>query len=319
MRFLSGFFFRKSRLLTSPALFCPSRVTYRGRTSAPLTVAFSQLSGRQTTSFSLSSPVRFSFPLSPSPAFIDACRSPTSPAGDNLLLLLTRTFDPLSESPLHTTSFGSDAPVSVGWGHKTTQFHGSLGKDAAAEAARAKPMEVDWILSENDDERTRVRWRGDSAWFAVSSVEEAPPKEVLSEGEEAKDRRVRRIRIFSRMGEHSSTSEPVPGLEGSLAWCPTGEMIASTQRRELPGVEGAEKEVDLRVVFFERNGLRRYEFPIVAGRDELREGRVKVRELGWNSGSDVLAVWVEKTGAEGGKEDSSASSLSFVLRIACLG
>ncbi|GAA6015095.1 hypothetical protein JCM10207_008729 [Rhodosporidiobolus poonsookiae] len=215
--------------------------------------------------------------------------------GDDLLLLLTRTFDPLSESPLHTSTFGTDAPVSVGWGAKSTQFHGSLGKAAAQAAARAHPLDVDWLLSPLDDRATRIAWRGDSAWFAVSSVEAAPPRtDRPDEGE----REVRRVRIYSRTGEQSSTSEPVPGLEGPLAWVPSGEIIAGSQRKVVPRPE-AEEDVELWVVFFERNGLRRHEFRLREDPARVKAGGVRVRELGWNAGSDVLAVWLERNGERG--------------------
>ncbi|BGP18516.1 hypothetical protein JCM10213_002969 [Rhodosporidiobolus nylandii] len=214
--------------------------------------------------------------------------------GDLQLLLLTRTFDPLSELPLHSAGFGSDAPVSVGWGQKSTQFHGSLGKTAAQKAAKQDPMDVDWLLSAADDGRVRIAWRGDSAWFAVSSVEPAPPRAE----ENGAEREVRRVRIYARSGEHSSTSEPVPGLEGALAWMPSGEILASTQRRVLPS-----GEVDLQVVFFERNGLRRYEFQLREDQAAVEEGRVRVRELGWNAGSDVLAVCIEREDQAGEKKD----------------
>ncbi|GAA5833802.1 hypothetical protein JCM3766R1_000102 [Sporobolomyces carnicolor] len=199
--------------------------------------------------------------------------------GNDLLLTLTRTFDPLSEAPLHTDSFGSDAPVSVGWGAKSTQFHGSLGKTAAAQAAANDPLLTrERLLGPVDGGKVRIRWRGDAAWFAVSSVESVPPRA----GEEDQ-RPIRRIRIFSRVGaELSSTSLPVASLEDSLDWIPTGELIASSQDVSIERDEPGRKQV----VFFERNGLRRYEF-------EVRE-KGRVREVGWNSGSDVLAVWVEK-------------------------
>ncbi|GAA5945114.1 hypothetical protein JCM3775_000913 [Rhodotorula graminis] len=210
--------------------------------------------------------------------------------GDFQLLLLTRTFDPLSEAPLHTASFGADAPVSVGWGTRTTQFHGSMGKTAAAAAAQADPLAVPWLRSHADDGRVRIRWRGDGAWLAVSSVESTPADHG---GDGAGARDLRRIRIVSRVGELSSTSEPVPGLEGALAWMPSGELIAATQRRVVDEATGRE---DVHVVLFERNGLRRGEF-------DVREGegarRARVRELEWSAGSDVLGVWVEREDEQG--------------------
>ncbi|GAA5956343.1 hypothetical protein JCM21900_006151 [Sporobolomyces salmonicolor] len=209
--------------------------------------------------------------------------------GADLLLTLTKTFDPLSESPLHTSTFGTDAPVSVGWGTKATQFHGSLGKSAAAAAASAAadPLNREVLLSAQDDGRTRVRWRGDAAWFAVSSIEEVVPR-----AEGGAKREIRRVRIFSRLGELSSTSEPVVELESALAWQPSGEVIASTQ------CVGAGDEVRTQVVFFERNGLRRYEFPV---RNEGGEAG-RVREVAWNAASDVLAAWIERPVAGGARE-----------------
>ncbi|GAA5885604.1 hypothetical protein JCM16303_001478 [Sporobolomyces ruberrimus] len=202
--------------------------------------------------------------------------------GNDLLLTLTKSFDPLSEAPLHTASFGSDAPVSVGWGAKSTQFHGSLGKTAAAQAAANDPLLTrERLLGPVDSGKVRIRWRGDASWFAVSSIETVPPRTV--DGESAPERPIRRIRIFSRVGaELSSTSLPVASLEAGLDWIPTGELIASSQDISIEKGDEGRKQV----VFFERNGLRRYEFEV---RDKGR-----VREVGWNSGSDLLAVWVEK-------------------------
>jgi len=74
----------------------------------------------------------------------------------------------------------------------------------------------------------------------------------------------------------------VAGLEDALDWIPSGELIASSQDLSIETGEEGRKQV----VFFERNGLRRYEF-------EVRE-KGRIREVAWNSGSDVLAVWIEK-------------------------
>jgi hypothetical protein len=220
--------------------------------------------------------------------------------GNDLLLTLTRSFDPLSEAPLHTASFGTDAPVSVGWGAKSTQFHGSLGKTAAAQAAQNDPLLTrERLLAPVDSGRVRIRWRGDAAWFAVSSIETVPPRTV--DGESAPERPIRRIRIFSRVGaELSSTSLPVASLEDSLDWIPSGELIASSQDISTEKGEEGRKQV----VFFERNGLRRYEF-------EVRE-KGRIREVCWNSGSDVLAVWIER---EDGQHIGQSYSLSRVSSL----
>ncbi|SCZ89323.1 BZ3500_MvSof-1268-A1-R1_Chr1-1g01107 [Microbotryum saponariae] len=189
--------------------------------------------------------------------------------GDDLLLSITATFDVLSEGPLTTTSFGVDAPVNVGWGDKSTQFHGSLGKSAAQQPSLT-PTQT--LASPNDDDRIRISWRGDSAWFSVSKFERTPTGDT---------RRV--LRIYSRLGGLSSTGEACMGMEGGLSWQPSGSLIAANQR------EGPQQKV----VFFERNGLRRYEFAL----REEREGAT-VKELSWNSESNLLGVWLRKEGGD---------------------
>lgn len=196
---------------------------------------------------------------------------------------MTKDFEPLSEGPLRSTDFGADAPVNVGWGSKSSQFHGSAGKSAAQ--TPSTPALDTLRASSEDDGRPRISWRGDSAWFAVSSLDLFSPS---AEGGEPIQRRV--VRVFSRVAELSSTSEPTGGLEHSLAWQPSGSIIAATQR----------KETGLKVVFFERNGLRRYEF-------DLRDSAgARVRELQWNADSSLLAVWVEREGGNHAGEFVSA-------------
>ena len=54
--------------------------------------------------------------------------------------------------------------VSVGWGSKETQFHGSEGKDS-----RTK-KEVQGRLADWDDRAPRTVWRADGLYFAVNAV-----------------------------------------------------------------------------------------------------------------------------------------------------
>lgn len=55
--------------------------------------------------------------------------------------------------------------VSVGWGSKETQFHGSEGKHG-----RSK-KEIESKLADWDDKNTRVVWRADGQFFAVNAVD----------------------------------------------------------------------------------------------------------------------------------------------------
>ncbi|KAI1786336.1 IkappaB kinase complex IKAP component [Ganoderma leucocontextum] len=220
--------------------------------------------------------------------------------GEDKLLVMTSTFDVLSEGPLHPTDLGEDAPINVGWGAKHTQFHGSLGKAAATSSI--PPTAVG--ASPDDDGHVRVSWRGDGAYFTVS---------VLEGANETETRPHRKIRVYSREAALQSTAEPVPGLEHGLSWRPSGNLIVGTQRfGNFPGDTSASPKSDggsglgpgrdgrHDIVFFERNGLRHGEFTL---REWTAEGQAptgqrkwgyRVREVGWSSDSNVLSVWIER-------------------------
>uniref|UniRef100_A0A8D0GW18 Elongator complex protein 1 n=1 Tax=Sphenodon punctatus TaxID=8508 RepID=A0A8D0GW18_SPHPU len=173
--------------------------------------------------------------------------------GQQTLIMMTKDFEPITESQIHQDDFGERKFVTVGWGKKETQFHGSEGKQAASQPASP------W-----DDRRPRVTWRGDGQYFAVSAV--CPETGAL------------KVRVWNRELVLQSTSEHVSGLEQALAWKPSGSLIASTQ----------EKPNKHDVVFFEKNGLLHGEFTL-----PFSKGQVKVNELLWNSDSTVLALWLE--------------------------
>ncbi|XP_048360369.1 elongator complex protein 1 [Sphaerodactylus townsendi] len=184
--------------------------------------------------------------------------------GQQTLILMTRDFEPIMENQIHQDDFGEGKFITVGWGKKETQFHGSAGK----QAAHTKPVEVSPALSW-DDHRPRISWRGDGQYFAVSAV--CPVTGA------------RKIRVWSREFVLQSTSEPVPGLEQALAWKPSGSLIVSSQ----------DKANKHDVVFFEKNGLLHGEFTL-----PFQKGQVKVNELLWNLDSMVLAVWLEDLKSE---------------------
>jgi elongator complex protein 1 len=171
-----------------------------------------------------------------------------------------------------TSLHALDAPINVGWGSKATQFHGSLGKAAAAAASQPAPPPTG--TSPDDDSLPRISWRGDGAYFCISSVSSSSPRRML--------------RIYAHSGALQSTSEAVAGLEHPLSWRPSGNLIAASQRfGKGPGLApGPEGRHD--IVFFERNGLRHGEFSL---RMKTRDYRVK--EIRWNADSAVLGVWIE--------------------------
>lgn len=180
----------------------------------------------------------------------------------NTLLLMTREIENLSSITLAPEDVNVSSQVSVGWGKKETQFK---GKRARALQDPTVPDSVDeGALSQFDDRSVTVSWRGDGAYFAITSVEQ-------------EQRRI--IRVYSREGQLDSVSEPVDGLEGALSWRPSGNLIASIRRLK--------ERVE--VVFFERNGLRHGQFDLRLSPEELQALTTPIT-LRWNSDSNVLAV-----------------------------
>lgn len=178
------------------------------------------------------------------------------------LLLFDLSYDLLSETVFTPEDLKASKAVSVGWGKKETQFQGKRTRTLRDPTV---PEMVDsGAISSSDDGETTISWRGDSGFLAVSS-------------RLGSERRV--IRVFSREGILDGVSEAVDGLEAGLSWRPEGNIIAGIQR----------EASRLRVIFFERNGLRHGEFDLRLGQDEMSTWGRSVR-LSWNHSSTVLAV-----------------------------
>ncbi|XP_067016133.1 elongator complex protein 1-like [Acropora muricata] len=191
--------------------------------------------------------------------------------GEGTLIMMTQDFNVICEFPYHSEEFGEEKPITVGWGKKETQFHGSVGKPTAAslQQVAVRPA-AEW-----DDKMPRISWRGDGQFFVVSAIH---PQTC-----------VRTLRVWNREGILSSTFETVDGLEQALFWKPSGSLIASSQWKPNNRHE---------VIFFERNGLRHGEFSLPFDKMEI-----KVIEVSWNIDSTVLAVWVEELPSKGSSED----------------
>lgn len=107
-----------------------------------------------------------------------------------------------------------------------------------------------------------VTWRGDGQFFAVSSQSIGDSASVASE-----------FRVWERSGKFFAKSEAGVLTQSSLlTWKPSGDILASTQ--SLPTHD--------EVIFFEKNGLRHYEFKVRAN--------MRVHDLQWNASSDILSV-----------------------------
>lgn len=180
--------------------------------------------------------------------------------GNGTLVVMTKDFDPLCEYPIHSMDFGEAEQVSVGWGKKETQFHGSAGK----EAAKQKKTEAVTPVASWDDWHTEIAWRGDGQLFAITSVDEST--------------NCRYVRIFDREGKLQATNEIIEGIENCLSWRPSGNLITCSQRK--PNRHD--------VIFLEKNGLQHGEFTIPFKKDEK-----KILRLSWNMNSDILAVVLE--------------------------
>ncbi|CAH8560016.1 unnamed protein product [Heterobilharzia americana] len=158
-------------------------------------------------------------------------------------------------------SQGSKAlPVSLGWGKKETQFHGSEGK----EAALTKPV-LPVINTQYDDGRFEVAWRDDGLYFAVSWLDPS-----------AENRR--RIRVYNDSGELFSTTEITNIISPGLCWRPRVQLITTVQRREGRGLD---------IIFFESNAQRHGEFELLKGESEKY---YQVESIAFNPIGSILAI-----------------------------
>lgn len=187
----------------------------------------------------------------------------------NSLMVLTRDIDLLTETVLSQDDLKLSKHVSVGWGKKETQFE---GRGAKAMRDPTMPVKVDSGRSlESDSGQMHLTWRGDGQYFCVSSLDNISN----DQGEVTGTRRT--IRMYTREGALDGVSEPVDGLLEYVAWRPSGELIATVRKNF--GEDG-----EYEVVFFERNGLKRYSFNLGIGSD------AEILGLSWNSNSEILTV-----------------------------
>ncbi|KIR40475.1 elongator complex protein 1 [Cryptococcus deuterogattii Ram5] len=213
--------------------------------------------------------------------------------GEDNLVCMTRNFDVVHEEPLRSQGFGQDKFINVGWGSKSTQFHGSLGKSAARQPTDTAPS----VSHPTDHGLPVISFRGDASFFAVSSLDPYHAEESESKSESESGKARRQVRIYARdasagfQPKLSATSESLPGLEPALAWRPSGNLISTIVRYGYHGGgEGRQGRWD--VAMLERNGLRHGGFELREDKADWEDGRI--RGLGWNADSEILAVWIER-------------------------
>lgn len=141
---------------------------------------------------------------------------------------------------MNSPDFGKNQFITVGWGKKETQFHGTEGKAAA----KAKPQMIG--KTDADDGLPRITWKGDGSMFAVSYID--------------LEANARRFKVLNREGVLLYTSELADCLEEILSWKPSGNLIAST--RKLPNKRT--------VALFEKNGLLHREFTLSFSTENIR-------------------------------------------------
>lgn len=185
--------------------------------------------------------------------------------------------------------------INVGWGSKSTQFHGSLGKAAAKQpvASSSSASPTSWSHP-TDDGLPVITFRGDGAYFAISSLDAYSSSSLAR----------RQIRIYSRdpsagfVPKLSATSEYLPGLEGALSWRPSGNLMSGIVRYgHEGGATGREGKWDIAMI--ERNGLRHGGFELREEPRTWQDGRI--RGIKWNADSEVLAIWIERVDRDVGK------------------
>jgi elongator complex protein 1 len=180
-----------------------------------------------------------------------------------LLLSTNNDYEPIAETLLDTNDFGEQQFVNVGWGSKTTQFHGSLGKKAAVETVNSTPIKT---RSDIDDARSRIIWRDDGDLFGISFI--------------SLTNQWRTIKIFNKQGQLQATNESVlnGSIESAIAWKISGELIGAAMR-----FNNGQK---LTISFLEKNGLKHGELVL----ETTGNGKQYVEHLAWNKDSTILAI-----------------------------
>ena len=189
--------------------------------------------------------------------------------------------------------------MNVGWGSKATQFHGSLGKAAARAQPVASSSTPSSLSHPTDDGLPTITFRGDAAFFAISSLDPYPDSSLSR----------RQIRIYTSSAHTppylSATSESLPGLEGQIDWRPSGNLLSGLVRYGYEG-GGAGAKGRWEVAMLERNGLRHGGFELREGLASWQSGRV--RGMKWNADSEVLAIWIEREDRDVGELPSAPLS-----------
>ncbi|KAM3717585.1 Elongator complex protein [Dirofilaria immitis] len=192
-------------------------------------------------------------------------------ASSEMLYFVTRQFDILNVQPLKSSKSGREELMTVGWGSKKTQFQGIAARKQFGKAGMEQQSTT---VDEYDQRRILLAWNGDANYVAVSYVD----NETNS----------RRFCVFDHESELISHLEQVSNVEETLAYRPTGNLIAASR------CDDDKREI----IFYERNGQRRSKF--VSG---PHKGTI-VNWIGWNTDGNILCVQTKNSAGTAEEEVS---------------
>lgn len=198
------------------------------------------------------------------------------------LILMSRGFETIGETPLTPADLAASKHVSVGWGKKETQFKGRGAAKAMRDPTIPEIIDYGTLSTQDNTAAVTISWRGDGEYVAVNAVETI---EGVEEANASETKRRRVIRVYNREGVLDSASEPVDGLESYLSWRPSGNLLATVQRKST----GTSLD-KFDIIFFERNGLRHGQFELRLPSTGAAAGPLS---LDWNTDSTVLAITYE--------------------------
>ncbi|CAG9532078.1 unnamed protein product [Cercopithifilaria johnstoni] len=181
-------------------------------------------------------------------------------ASSEMLYFVTRHFDIFNEQPLNSSRSGREELMTVGWGSKETQFQGIGGRKQPRKGNFLVDNEQPTTVSKYDQCRVLLAWNGDANYVVVSYVEQ--------------ETNFRRLCVFDHEGELISHLQQISNVEETLAYRPTGNLIATSR------CDGDRREI----IFYERNGQKRSKFEYGP-----HQGTA-IDWMGWNTDGNILCV-----------------------------
>jgi elongator complex protein 1 len=194
--------------------------------------------------------------------------------GVSTMLMMTQTWETIFELPIQPENESAQIAARLAISEpskiklQTTINDVVRVNEAKSQVAAQMQLAKDAMPKIDHVGKHTVSWRGDGQYFAVTGPTTETGEQVNPTASQ--------FRVYERNGKFFSKSEDgVLTQSRLLAWKPSGDVLASVQ--SLPTHD--------EVIFFERNGLRHYEFKILPD-------NARVVDLQWNASSDILSTVV---------------------------